>query len=60
MWVFLRISRRNPSLPNLMGEESSSPASREKGLEESIVREALNAMHKAREIFIKNESCNKI
>ena len=24
------------------------------------MREALNAMHKAREIFIKNESCNKI
>ena len=51
---------KNPSLPNLMGEESSSPASRERGLEESIVRDALNAMHRAREVFIKNESCNKI
>ena len=51
---------KNPSLPNLMGEDSSSPASREKGSEESIVREALNAMHKAREAFIRNESCNKI
>ena len=28
---------RNPSLPNLMGEGSSSPASREKGLEKSIL-----------------------
>ena len=43
-----------------MEEESSSPASREKGSEECIVREALNAMQKAREVFIKNESCNKI
>ena len=51
---------KNPSLPNLMGEESSNPASRERGLEESIIRDALNAMHKAREVFIKNESCNKI
>ena len=51
---------KNPSLPNSMGEESSSPASREKGLEGSVVRDALNAMHKARETFIKNESCNKI
>ena len=51
---------KNPFLPNLMGEESSSPASREKGLEEGIVRDTLNAMHKARETFIKNESCNKI
>ena len=51
---------KNPSLPNLMGEEGSSPASREEGSEENIVREALNAMHKAREVFIKNESCNKI
>ena len=51
---------KNPSLPNLMGEGSSSPASRERGLEERIVRESLNAMHKAREVFIKNESCNKI
>ena len=51
---------KNPALPNLMGEEGSSPASREKGFEEKIVRESLNAMHKAREVFIKNESCNKI
>ena len=51
---------KNPSLPNLMGEESSSPASRERGLEASIVRDALDAMHKAREVFIKNEACNKI
>lgn len=51
---------KNPSLPNLMGEESSSPASREKGMEESIIRDTLNAMHKAREVFVKNESCNKI
>ena len=51
---------KNPSLPNLTGEVSSSPASREKGLEESLVRDSLNAMHKAREAFIKNESCNKI
>ena len=51
---------KNPSLPNLMGEESSSPASREKGMEEGIVRDTLNAMHKAREVFIRNESCNKI
>ena len=43
-----------------MGEESSSPASREKGMEESIVRDTLNAMHKAREVFIKNEACNKL
>ena len=43
---------KNPSLPNLMGEESSSPASREKGLEEGIVRDTLNVMHKAREVFI--------
>ena len=51
---------KNPLLPNLMGEESSSPASREKGMEESIVRDTLNAMHKAREVFIKNEACNKL
>ena len=51
---------KNPALPNLMGEEGSSPASREKGFEEKIVRESLNAMHKAREVFMKNESCNKI
>ena len=51
---------KNPSLPNLMGEESSSPASREKGMEESMVREALNAMHKAREVFVKNEACDKL
>ena len=43
-----------------MGEESSSPASREKGMEESIVRDILNTMHKAREVFIKNEACNKL
>ena len=51
---------KKPLLPNLMGEESSSPASREKGMEESIVRDTLNAMHKAREVFIKNEACNKL
>ena len=51
---------KNPFLPSLMGEKSSSPASREEGLEEGMVRETLNAMHKARETFIKNESCNKI
>ena len=43
-----------------MGEESSSPANREKGMEETIVRDTLNAMHKARKVFIKNEACNKI
>ena len=51
---------KNPILPNLMGDESSSPASREKGSEEKIVRDTLNALHKAREVFVKNESCNKI
>ena len=51
---------RNPAIPNLVGEGGSSPASREKGWEEEVVRENLNAMHKAREVFIKNESCNKI
>ena len=51
---------KNPSLPNLVGEESSSPASREKGWEEKVVRDNLNAMHKARETFVRNESCNKI
>lgn len=51
---------KNPILPNLTGEDGSSPASREKGSEEEMAREALNAMHKAREIHIKNESCDKI
>ena len=51
---------KNPILPNLMGEESSSPASLENGTEEGMVRETLNAMHKAREVFIKNEACNKL
>ena len=51
---------KNPALPNLVGEKSSSPASRERGMEEDMVREVLNVVHKAREIFIRNESCNKL
>lgn len=51
---------KNPILPNLISEEGSSPASREIGCEERIIRENLNAMHKAREVFVKNESCNRI
>lgn len=51
---------KNPILPNLIGETGSSPASREKGMEEDMVRDTLNAMHKAREVFVKNESCRKI
>ena len=51
---------KNPALPNLMGDATSSPASRERGTEEGVVRDTLNALHKAREVFIKNESCNKI
>ena len=51
---------KNPSMPNLMGDNTSSPASREGESEVNIVRENLNAMHKARETFVRNESCNKI
>ena len=51
---------KNPLLPNLMGDKSSSAVSREKGMEESIVRDTLNAMYKAREVFVKNEACNEI
>ena len=51
---------RNPALPNLVGEESSNPASREKGTEEGFVRDTLNAIQKAREVFIRNESCSKL
>ena len=51
---------KNPSIPNLMADEDSSPSSREQGMEEEMVRNTLNALHKAREVFIKNESCNKI
>ncbi|XP_066940951.1 uncharacterized protein [Macrobrachium rosenbergii] len=51
---------KNLSVPNLLGEQSSSPARREKVMEESIVKDTLNEVHTAREVFIKNESCNKI
>ncbi len=40
-------------LPNLIGENSSSPARGEKDREENMVREALNEMHKAREVYKK-------
>ena len=50
---------KNPTIPNLIGEGSSSPASRELG-EEDIMREELEALHEAREKFIQSESCNKL
>ena len=50
---------KNTLLPHLIGDESSSPASREKGMEESIVKDTLNAMLKARS-FYQNKACNKI
>ena len=43
-----------------LGEPEISPACRESGNEEEIVRENLAAMQKAREIFIRNESNEKI
>ena len=51
---------RNPNLPNLIGENSSNPASRDNITDQNIIKDNLNAMSQAREAFIKNESCNKI
>ncbi len=51
---------RNPVIPNLVDEEGMSVVSMERGQEEEIVKENLEAMQKAREVTIKNESCMKI
>ena len=51
---------RNPVIPNLVDEEGVSVVSVERGQEEQLVRDNLNAMQKAREVNIKNESCTKI
>ena len=52
----LLIFIKNQALPNLLGIESSSVASREVR-KEGIMRKELDAMHKAREIFIETDSC---
>ena len=51
---------RNPILPNVTKESGYRLTSLERGQEEELVRDSLNAMHKAREVYIRNESCNKL